>query len=69
MTVTASKYAKRIGYSAAAVTKRLQSQKIKYLPGALSVKKFGNTWMIELEDGFDPRKIKKEFKENLVNSN
>lgn len=71
MTITANEYAKRIGYSAASVTKRLKSQpdNNKSLPGAVSVKKYGNTWMIELEKPFVASKIKKEFKENLVNSN
>lgn len=70
MTITANEYAKRIGYSAASVTKRLKSQpdNNKHLPGAVSVKKYGNTWMIELQKPFIVNKIKKEFKENLVNS-
>lgn len=71
MTVTATQYAEMIGYSPAAITKRLKSQQPPYkLPYAMSVKKFGNTWMIELEKKkFNPDKAAKEFKNNLVNSN
>lgn len=71
MTITASQYAKKIGYSPASVTKRLQSQPDgeKFLPYATSVKKFGNTWMIELESPFPAWKARKDFKKNLVNSN
>lgn len=73
VTLSAREYAAKIGYSPAAVTKRLQSQKEYYLPYTNSIQKFGNTWLIELQHPFPVRKARKEFKENgknnLVNSN
>jgi len=68
--ITAKEYAEKIGYSAASITKRLKSQNENYsLPYAVSIKKFGNTWVIEIDTPFPSAKAKKMFKENLVNSN
>lgn len=68
MTITAIDYARRIGYSPSAITKRLKSQKkAKYLPGAVSVKKFGNTWLIELVEPFHAATVAKQFKQNGKN--
>ncbi len=69
MTISAKEYAAKIGYSPAAITKRLKSQRQPSLPGASSVFKFGNTWLINIELPFNKRINKKMFKDNLVNSN
>lgn len=60
--ITATQYAEIVDYSPSHITKKLK--KIKSLPGADAIEKFGNTWVITITPGLTKAAVKKLFKNN-----
>jgi len=64
ITINAREYAAKIGYPPEQIIDRLKNQEPEYnLPFTRSIEKFGNTWLIEIDQPFPVLKARKKFRD------